>query len=100
MVPALTWRRIHRSPRSPPISREKSLGDRGRVLFASIGGKGAAGDRPCIEMGSRRTHEQSAVAAARAAYVAGFQATSNLEAGRRHALYRQLAGITMPSDGS
>ncbi|GAA3607770.1 nicotinate phosphoribosyltransferase [Microlunatus ginsengisoli] len=45
---------------------------------------GAAGDRPCIEMGSRRTHEQSAVAAARAAYVAGFQATSNLEAGRRH----------------
>jgi nicotinate phosphoribosyltransferase len=44
---------------------------------------GAAGERPCIEMGSRRTHEQSAVAAARAAYVAGFQATSNLEAGRR-----------------
>ncbi|HET9649848.1 MAG TPA: nicotinate phosphoribosyltransferase [Microlunatus sp.] len=43
----------------------------------------AAGDRPCIEMGSRRTHEQSAVAAARAAYVAGFRATSNLEAGRR-----------------
>jgi nicotinate phosphoribosyltransferase len=43
----------------------------------------AAGRRPCIEMGSRRTHEQSAVAAARAAYVAGFQATSNLEAGRR-----------------
>jgi len=43
-----------------------------------------AGDRPCIEMGSRRTHEQAAVAAARAAYVAGFAATSNLEAGRRH----------------
>jgi nicotinate phosphoribosyltransferase len=34
-------------------------------------------------MGSRRTHEESAVAAARAAYVAGFDATSNLEAGRR-----------------
>ena len=32
----------------------------------------AAGDRPCIEMGSRRTHEQAAVAAARAAYLAGF----------------------------
>ncbi len=32
----------------------------------------AAGERPCIEMGSRRTHEQAAVAAARAAYVAGF----------------------------
>ena len=42
----------------------------------------AAGDRPCIEMGSRRTHEQAAVAAARAAYVAGFTATSNLAAGQ------------------
>jgi nicotinate phosphoribosyltransferase len=41
----------------------------------------AAGDRPCIEMGSRRTHEWAAVAAARAAYIAGFAATSNLEAG-------------------
>lgn len=44
----------------------------------------AAGDRPCIEMGSRRTHEESAVAAARAAHLVGFSATSNLEAGRRH----------------
>ena len=44
----------------------------------------AAGDRPCIEMGSRRTHEEAAVAAARAAYIAGFSATSNLEAGRRY----------------
>lgn len=44
----------------------------------------AAGDRPCIEMGSRRTHEWAAVAAARAAYVAGFTATSNLEARRRY----------------
>jgi nicotinate phosphoribosyltransferase len=44
----------------------------------------AAGGRPCIEMGSRRTHEQAAVAAARAAYVVGFEATSNLEAGRRY----------------
>ena len=43
----------------------------------------AAGDRPCIEMGSRRTHEAAAVAAARAAYVAGFASTSNLEAGHR-----------------
>lgn len=43
-----------------------------------------AGGRPCLEMGSRRTHEESAVAAARAAHVAGFTATSNLEAGRRH----------------
>ena len=43
-----------------------------------------AGDRPCIEMGSRRTNEIAAVAAARAAFVAGFSATSNLEAGRRY----------------
>lgn len=46
----------------------------------------AAGTRPCLEMGSRRTHEESAVAAARAAYLAGFAATSNLEAGRRHGI--------------
>lgn len=46
----------------------------------------AAGDRPCIEMGSRRTHEQSAVSAARAAYVSGFAATSNLEAGRTYGI--------------
>ena len=44
----------------------------------------AAGDRPCIEMGSRRTHEEAAVAAARAAYVAGFATTSNLAAGQRY----------------
>jgi len=43
----------------------------------------AAGDRPLAEMGSRRAAEHSAVAAARAAYIAGFEATSNLEAGRR-----------------
>jgi nicotinate phosphoribosyltransferase len=44
----------------------------------------AACDRPCIEMGARRTHEQAAVAAARAAYLVGFASTSNLEAGRRY----------------
>jgi nicotinate phosphoribosyltransferase len=38
--------------------------------------------RPIAEMGSRRTSERAAVAAARAAYIAGFDATSNLEAGR------------------
>ena len=43
-----------------------------------------ADGRPCIEMGSRRTQELAAVAAARAAYIAGFEATSNLEAGRRY----------------
>ncbi len=43
---------------------------------------GAAAGRPVIEMGSRRTNERGAVAAARAAYLAGFASTSNLEAGR------------------
>jgi nicotinate phosphoribosyltransferase len=46
----------------------------------------AANGRPLIEMGSRRTHEESAVAAARAAYLAGFSSTSNLEAGRRYGI--------------
>ncbi|MGW1682728.1 nicotinate phosphoribosyltransferase [Saccharopolyspora sp. NPDC002376] len=44
----------------------------------------AANGRRIIEMGSRRTHEESAVAAARVAYLAGFTGTSNLEAGRRY----------------
>ncbi|MDV8000810.1 nicotinate phosphoribosyltransferase [Rhodococcus sp. IEGM 1408] len=44
----------------------------------------AAGGRPIIEMGSRRTHEEAAVAAARASYLTGFASTSNIEATRRH----------------
>ena len=53
--------------------------------IASAGSRmtSAAAGRPCIEMGSRRTHEEAAVACARAAYIAGFDRTSNLEAGRR-----------------
>jgi nicotinate phosphoribosyltransferase len=46
----------------------------------------AAAGRPCLEMGSRRTHEEAAVACARAAVIAGFEGTSNLEAGRRYGL--------------
>ncbi|QTE30404.1 nicotinate phosphoribosyltransferase [Pengzhenrongella sicca] len=46
----------------------------------------AAVDRPVMEMGSRRAHEHAAVAAARAAVIAGFVGTSNLEAGRRWGL--------------
>lgn len=42
----------------------------------------AADGRPLAEMGSRRASERSAVAAARAAWIAGFGASSNLEAGR------------------
>ncbi len=46
----------------------------------------AAGDRPCAEMGSRRTNERAAVAAARAAVIGGFASTSNLSAGLRYGL--------------
>lgn len=46
----------------------------------------AAHGRVLLDMGSRRTGERSAVAAARAAYVAGFDATSNLEAGFRYGI--------------
>ena len=49
-----------------------------RMVIAA-GGPGQAG-RPLIEMGSRRTHEAAAIAAARAAYIAGFASTSNLQA--------------------
>jgi len=45
---------------------------------------GAAAGRPLIEMGSRRTHEQAAVSAARAAYIAGFTGSSNLAAAQRY----------------
>ncbi len=44
----------------------------------------AAAGRPIIEMGGRRTHEHAAVAASRAAYLAGVDATSNLEAARTY----------------
>jgi nicotinate phosphoribosyltransferase len=46
-----------------------------RMVNAAVG-------RPLAEMGSRRASERAAVAAARAAFIAGFGATSNLEAGR------------------
>ena len=53
----------------------------------------AAAGVPLIEAGSRRTHDRAAVAAARAAYVCGFDVTSNLEAGRTHSV--PTAGTTM-----
>jgi nicotinate phosphoribosyltransferase len=42
--------------------------------------------RPIIEMGGRRTHEESAIAAARAAYLTGFATTSNLAAGQAYGI--------------
>lgn len=45
----------------------------------------AAGDRAVVDFGSRRAHGiQSAVLAARAAYIGGVQGTSNVRAGREH----------------
>jgi nicotinate phosphoribosyltransferase len=46
----------------------------------------AAAGRALAEMGSRRVHEEAAVAAARAAYIGGVRTTSNLEAGRRYGI--------------
>ncbi|WP_025253488.1 nicotinate phosphoribosyltransferase [Corynebacterium vitaeruminis] len=46
----------------------------------------AADGRPILEMGSRRTHEAAAVTATRAAYLAGFVGTSNLEAVYRYGI--------------
>ncbi|MFE5299850.1 nicotinate phosphoribosyltransferase [Streptomyces sp. NPDC056632] len=46
----------------------------------------AAGGRRLIEMGARRTHELAAVASSRAAYVGGFDSTSDLAAGFRYGI--------------
>jgi nicotinate phosphoribosyltransferase len=56
------------------------------IMSAAARMVSAANGRPIIEMGGRRTHESAAVAAARAAYLAGFATTSNLEAGRSHGI--------------
>lgn len=41
----------------------------------------AARGRPVVEFGTRRTHHEAALRSARAAYLAGFAGTSNIEAG-------------------
>lgn len=46
----------------------------------------AAGDRPCLDMGGRRTNEYAAVAAARASIVGGFMGTANLAAAKKYDL--------------
>ena len=46
----------------------------------------AAAPAKVVEFGGRRTHDEAAVDAARAAVVAGCAATSNVEAGMRHGL--------------
>jgi len=56
------------------------------VASAGARMRSAAGSRRLIEMGGRRVHESAAVAAARAAYLVGFDGTSNLEAGMRYGI--------------
>ncbi len=56
------------------------------VASAGARMRAAAGSRRLIEMGGRRVHEDAAVAAARAAYLVGFDGTSNLEAGMRYGI--------------
>lgn len=47
----------------------------------------AAAGRPVIEFGGRRAHgSEAAIEASRATYIAGFEATSSVEAGRRYGI--------------
>lgn len=60
------------------LNHDSAVATRASHLVAAAAGRG------CLEVGSRRTHEQAAVAAARAAHIAGFDGTANLEAHRRY----------------
>jgi nicotinate phosphoribosyltransferase len=85
-------------PRTPLVQVRSTFGDGvllETLLLSCLNGdsavaaaaariRTAAGGARLIEMGSRRAHEQAAVANARTAWVCGFDATSNLAAGRRH----------------
>jgi nicotinate phosphoribosyltransferase len=85
-------------PRSPLVQVRGSFGDAvllETLLLSCLNGdsavaaaaariRTAAGDARIIEMGSRRAHEQAAVANARTAWMCGFDSTSNLAAGRLH----------------
>jgi nicotinate phosphoribosyltransferase len=87
-------------PRSPLVQVRAGFGDGvllETLLLSCLNGdsavaaaaariRTAAGSARLIEMGSRRAHEQAAVANARTAWVCGFDTTSNLAAGRRHGI--------------
>lgn len=87
-------------PGSPVLTLESSFGEAvlletlvlsvcnfdSAVASAAARMVGAAAGRPVIEMGARRTNEHAALAAARAAYLAGFSSTSDLAAGRRYGI--------------
>lgn len=66
------------------LNHDSAIASAAARMVLAAGGPVDRGGRPLVEMGSRRTHEQAAVAVARAAYVAGFATTSNLAAGVEH----------------
>ncbi len=63
------------------LNHDSAIASAAARMVTAAGGRTG---RPLVEMGSRRTHEDAAIAVARAAYVAGFASSSNLAAGRLH----------------
>ena len=68
------------------LNHDSAIASAAARMVTAAGGLPEAGGRAVIEMGSRRTHEEAAVATARAAYIAGFASTSNLAAGYRYGI--------------
>jgi nicotinate phosphoribosyltransferase len=68
------------------LNHDSAIASAAARMVTAAGGLPENGGRPVIEMGSRRTHEEAAVATARAAYIAGFSSTSNLAAGYRYGI--------------
>jgi putative nicotinate phosphoribosyltransferase len=68
------------------LNHDSAIASAAARMVTAAGGLPEDGGRALIEMGSRRTHEEAAVATARAAYVAGFASTSNLAAGYRYGI--------------
>ncbi len=66
------------------LNHDSAIASAAARMVLAAGGTAEQGGRSLVEMGSRRTHEQAAIAVARAAYVAGFATTSNLAAGLEH----------------
>ncbi|MDE0778560.1 MAG: nicotinate phosphoribosyltransferase [Nocardioides sp.] len=66
------------------LNHDSAIASAAARMVLAAGGSPQDGGRPLVEMGSRRTQEESAVAVARAAYLAGFASSSNLAAGLRH----------------
>lgn len=68
------------------LNHDSAIASAAARMVTAAGGPADTGGRALIEMGSRRTHEEAAVATARAAYIAGFASTSNLAAGYRYGI--------------